>query len=81
MKIGRYDPYKLGYTCATIFFTIRGNYENKSKSLKKIKYELQIETYLYEVGIVSNRKLVCYGESQYLSSVHTARHIKEVNFN
>ena len=29
---------------------------------KKIKYELQIETYLYEVGIVSNRKLVCYGE-------------------
>ena len=48
---------------------------------KKIKYELQIETYLYEVGIVSNRKLVCYGESQYLSSVHTARHIKEVNFN
>lgn len=48
---------------------------------KKIKYELQIETYLYEVGIVSNRKLVRYGESQYLSSVHTARHIKEVNFN
>ena len=35
MKIGRYDPYKLGYTCATIFFTIKGNYENKSKSLKK----------------------------------------------
>lgn len=29
---------------------------------KKIKYELQIETYLYEVGIVSNRKSVCYGE-------------------
>lgn len=28
----------------------------------KIKYGLQIETYLYEIGIVSNRKLVCYGE-------------------
>jgi len=30
MKIGRYDPYKLGYTCATIFSTKRGNYENRS---------------------------------------------------
>lgn len=35
MKIGRYDPYKLGYTCATIFFTKRSKYENISKSLKK----------------------------------------------
>jgi len=35
MKIGRYDPYKLGYTCATIFFTKRSKYENISKSFKK----------------------------------------------
>lgn len=35
MKIGRYDPYKLGYTCATIFLTKSGDYENKSKSLNK----------------------------------------------
>lgn len=35
MKIGRYDPYKLGYTCATIFFTKSCNYENKSESLKE----------------------------------------------
>lgn len=35
MKIGRYDPNELGYTCATIFFTKRCNYENRSKSLKK----------------------------------------------
>lgn len=34
MKIDRYDPYKLGYTCATIFYTKSCNYENKSKSLK-----------------------------------------------
>ena len=35
MKIGRYDPYKLGYTCATIFLQkfaimkIRANLEKK----------------------------------------------------
>ena len=29
---------------------------------KKMLYGLQIETYLYEIGIVSNRKSVCYGE-------------------
>ena len=34
MKIDRYDPYKLGYTCATIFYTKSCNYENKSKSYK-----------------------------------------------
>lgn len=43
MKIGRYDPYKLGYTCATIFFTIRGNYENKSKSLKKLNTNYRLK--------------------------------------
>ena len=32
-------------------------------NLKKLsQFGLQIETHLYEVGIVSNRKLVCYGE-------------------
>lgn len=35
MKIDRYDPYKLGYTCATIFSTKRRNYENRSKSSKE----------------------------------------------
>ena len=34
MKIDRYDPYKLGYTCATLFYTKSCNYENKSKSYK-----------------------------------------------
>ena len=28
----RYDPYELGYTCVTMFFTKRCNYENRSKS-------------------------------------------------
>ena len=35
MKVDRYDPYELGYTCATIFFTKRSNYENRSKSSKE----------------------------------------------
>lgn len=30
MKAGRYDPKKLGYTRATLIFTKRSNYENRS---------------------------------------------------
>jgi len=34
MKSSQYDPYKLGYTRATMEITKRNNYVNKSKSSK-----------------------------------------------
>lgn len=36
MTSDRYDPYKLGYTCATMIITVGCNDVNRSKSLKII---------------------------------------------
>jgi hypothetical protein len=36
--------------------------KTKAKLKKLTKFELQTETRLHEDGIISNRKLACYGE-------------------
>lgn len=47
-------------------------------NLKKLsKFELFSETWKYEVEIVSNRKIVSYGE-YFTNFAHTAHHAREV---
>jgi len=62
VKSSHYDPYSLGYTCATKVNTIRSYKVTWSNSIKFTVCGLIIEIHYHEGGIISNRKLECYGE-------------------
>ena len=57
MTSSRHDPYELGYSCATLNVTKRSKNASWSKSLKTFTlYRLYSATWVYEGGIISNRK-------------------------
>lgn len=64
MTSGPYDPYVLGYTCATILYT-------KRFKPFKVKVRKTLWNKEYEVGFNSNQKVERSGE--YGSSVRTNR--------
>jgi len=48
-------------------------------NLKKLpQFRLFSESREYEVEIVSNHKIVCYGEYIFANSAHTAHHARKV---
>lgn len=55
--------YELGYTRTTIVITKRYMIERFYKTLKITLIQIILCNWVYEAGIVSNRRSSCYGES------------------
>lgn len=74
IKSSPYDPYKLGYTCATMVITIRCEkviLSNSFKGYLSSDCRLQIDYMKAESLVIVNKNVTV---NLCLSSIHTARH-------
>ena len=80
MTSSLHGPYELGYTRATMIITMRGNnvkLEQIFKNYLSSDYGLQLAHMKLESLVIAEQHAAV---NMLLGFVHTARHIKEVNY-